>query len=159
MVIDSDENERIARLINGLGLEARFVGLAGLSSVLDGLSQKKVNCTMLLGTHGILSNGDLLCKTGTQSLVLTAQYHGVKVVVFSVPEKFVSGDTASGFQHGEYVGGGSSESGSRLWNIPCISPTVDRIPVSLVDYVAGKPGELRLAASTDTGGDSVHDHR
>jgi translation initiation factor 2B subunit (eIF-2B alpha/beta/delta family) len=148
---DAEENRRIAVLARELGLQVNFVGLAGLSQVLADLRQRGAVCKVLLGTHGVLRNNDLLCKVGTYSLVLTARAFEAAVIAFADPEKFLDpGENDEDLAGSERIlQAGSLRPLPEVGGIPCILPAMDRLPRRLVDRVVGEG----LAAATGTAGE------
>lgn len=136
----TEENRRIAVHARKLGLPIRFVSLASVAAILADLNARSLPCKLLLGTHGILRDGDLLCKIGTYSLALTARQFGVRVLAFAAPEKCLSSvdadeDIASPQSLAQ---SGGSRTHPHFEGAQCLTPTIDRVPRSLADKIVGE---------------------
>ena len=141
-----DENKKIAELVKGLGFSRyKFLQLASLAEVLGELKRKKVPCKMLLGTHGRLKGGDLLCKVGSHIIAATAKRFGVEVIAFCEKTKFL----ANCIKDNEIAGPEkifSSEDEKmhpQLVNVPYVAPKMDRVPKELVNAVITESGVER----------------
>jgi translation initiation factor 2B subunit (eIF-2B alpha/beta/delta family) len=89
------ENDKIIKSILASGLkreDVQFIQIYSfphvLSTLTKGIDDKKV--TLLLGTHGVLEEQNLLGKVGSELLARTAKDYGAKVIAFAEQYKFLS---------------------------------------------------------------------
>ncbi len=144
-----DENNQIIRSAENSGFANKylFLQLESLSAALGELKRKKVPCKVLLGTHGRLKGGDLLCKVGSYTIARMAKEFGAAVVAFCETTKFLSKNNR--IKDEEIAGPEelfSSEDEKKhpvLVDVPYVAPKMDRVPKELVDMVITEKGVER----------------
>lgn len=149
--LSADENERVIGFAQGLGFEqVVFVQLAALPQALNDLKQRRVPCKILLGTHGVLENGDFLCKVGSYMIVSTARQFDAQVVAFAEKTKFLSNGESDAI-----VAAFDRLFPRKEWtqhpvfnNTPCIDPAMDLIPKSLITDVVREEQEEPDSSNT-----------
>lgn len=136
-----NENERILKLIKNLGYsDVSFLQLQSLAQTLEKIQGKKRKpCKLILGTHGVLRNGDLLCKVGSYTLATTAAEFDVEVIAFAEGMKLLK----SGVSNATIARRGKFYSSTTLeWppgiRINYITPAMDRVPRSFVNIVVNE---------------------
>jgi translation initiation factor 2B subunit (eIF-2B alpha/beta/delta family) len=134
-----DENKKIIRSVENSGFanKYRFLQLESLAEALGELKRKKAPCKVLLGTHGRLKNGDLLCKVGSHIIAATAKRFGAEVVAFCEKAKFlvnsIKDDQIAGAD--KIFSSEDEKLHPQLLNVPYVAPKMDRVPKTLVDVV------------------------
>lgn len=160
-----DENKKITEVVKGLGFSRyKFLQLPSLAEALGELKRKKVPCKLLLGTHGRLNDGDLLCQVGTHIVAATAKRFGVEVIAFCDTMKFLV-DSVKDEEIATPEKLFSSEDEKmhpQLVNVPYVAPKMDRLPRSLLDFVVTEEGvfttedwvpEKKVLSKTREGGE------
>ena len=138
-----DENKKILQVVKNLSFNRyKFLQLASLAEAFGELKRKQVPCKFLLGTHGRLKGGDLLCKVGSHIIAATAKRFGVEVIGFCETAKFlvnsVKDDAIAGPD--KIFSSEDEKMHPQLINVPYVAPKVDRVPKSLVDMVITEKG-------------------
>lgn len=131
------EDEKLIDTVKKLGFtKYKFLQLESLAAAFDELKDK-TPCKVLLGTHGRLKGGDLLCKVGSNIIVVTAKRFGAKVIAFCGSTKFL----VNSIKDNQIAGSKklfSSEDEKwhpKLVNVPYVAPKMDRVPKNLIDMV------------------------
>lgn len=147
-----DENKRIIECAQEHGFkEIRFLQLPSLAQALGELQWNKKPCKLLLGTHGVLKNGDLLCKVGSYTLAATAKKFDTRVIAFAeemkslkkgIPTQKIAGPEKL-FTSKEY------KLRPEMSNVMYVEPKMDLVPRSLVDIVVTEKGAKQVVV-TDT---------
>ena len=144
-----NETDRIKELAVSLGLEVYYVELFSLAQVIDNFKQRGINCKVVLGTHGVLKNGDLVCKIGTRVLTILAKEFGAKILAFADSKKFLS----NGEKDTEVVSSeklldwSSTDQQTFLTNLHCVRTRIDIISASIVDSLVTEEGVKKGAAT------------
>jgi translation initiation factor 2B subunit (eIF-2B alpha/beta/delta family) len=142
-----DENENIIRSVKDLGFgdKFRFLQLESLAAALGELKQKNVRCKLLLGTHGRLKCGDLLCKVGSYIIAETAKRFGAKVFAFCEKRKFLveSIEDYDIAGHEQLFSSEDEKKHPQMVDVPYVAPKMDRVPKRLVDVVITEDGVER----------------
>lgn len=143
-----DENKKILGIVKELGFSRyKFLQLESLSAALWELKRKQVQCKLLLGTHGRLKCGDLLCKVGSSIIAETVRRFGGEVIALCETTKFLS--KSNKIQDSEIAGHEqlfSSEDEKKhpqMVDVPYVAPKMDRLPKKLIDMVITESGVER----------------
>lgn len=143
------ENKEVLRSLkdSGFGGKYIFIQLESLSAALDELRRKKIVCKVLLGTHGRLKNGDLLCKVGSRIIVATAKKFGAEVIAFCETTKFLSvANNIKDYQiagHEQLFSSDDEKKHPELIGEPYVASQKDRVPKSFVDVIITEQGVER----------------
>lgn len=138
-----NENEIITSLVDQLGFgEVKFISMAAVAHVLAELEQANVPCRVLLGTHGVLKNGDFLCKVGSYTVGSIAKGFDCAVTVFADKNKVLKNGESN-----KCVGEPETLLSQREYglhpetsNIIRVAPKMDIVPRKLVDFVVTEEG-------------------
>jgi translation initiation factor 2B subunit (eIF-2B alpha/beta/delta family) len=140
------ENKKIIELVKGLGFNRyEFLHLASLAEALGELKWKKAPCKVLLGTHGRLKGGDLLCKVGSHIIAVTAKQFGAEVIAFCERTKFLV-DSIKDVEiagHEKLFSSEDEKKHPMMVDVPYVAPKMDRVPKELVDAVITESGVER----------------
>lgn len=142
----SDENEDIIKSVkdSGFGDKYKFLQLESLSAALGELKRKNMRCKLLLGTHGRLKGGDLLCKVGSCIIAETAKRFGAEVIALCERTKFLSESNRakdSDIADREQLFSSEDEKKHpQMAGVPYVAPKMDRLPKNLVDMVITEEG-------------------
>jgi translation initiation factor 2B subunit (eIF-2B alpha/beta/delta family) len=136
------ECERMAGEVRNLDLEVYIVPLTALAHVLRELKDKRIPAKVLIGTHGVTHEDDLLCKVGAYMLVLTARDLGMQIIAFAASMKRVAQEPVGGQEQAlepadritRYV------EHPRLRNVKWPCPVMDVVPHGLVDVLITESG-------------------
>lgn len=142
-----NENKKVFETVKGLRFNNyKFLQLASLAGALDELKREKAPCKLLLGTHGRLKGGDMLCKVGSRMIANVAEQFGADIIAFCGTTKFL----ADGAAIDDEIAGPeqlfSSEDEKmhpELVDVPYVAPKMDRVPKRLVDMVVTEKGVER----------------
>ena len=147
-----DANERITDLALNLGFKVYFVDLPDLAQVLQGLKRDRVSCKLVLGTHGVLENGDFACKTGTHILAITAGAFGAQVLAFAESKKFLANgeNDIDVLSPQKLLSSKDSKIQLGTTKVRCLTAELDIVPCSLVDAVVTERGVRKTWARTST---------
>jgi methylthioribose-1-phosphate isomerase len=142
-----DEDEKLISIVKNLGFtKYKFVQLESIAAVLQELKDKKLPSKMLLGTHGRLKGGDLLCKVGSNIIAATAKRYGVKVIAFCEKTKFLTNcikdDEIAGYE--KIFSSEDEKMHPQFINVPYVEPKIDRVPKNFVDMVITEKGVEKL---------------
>jgi translation initiation factor 2B subunit (eIF-2B alpha/beta/delta family) len=132
------ENEKILQTVKSLNFaKYRFLQFASLAGALDEVERKNIPCKLLLGTHGRLKGGDLLCKVGSRMIAEAAKRFGAKVIALCETTKFlingVEDDDIAGPE--QLFSSEDDKMHPELPGVPYVAPKMDRVPKELVDIV------------------------
>ena len=135
------ENERVLTKLVDFGYKVYSIGPESLSQVMAHLKRHRNACKILIGTHTILEKNSLLCKAGTQSLILTGKAHEVPVVAFASIDKFLQ----NGSREKDIIGSGYLESEiqkevDEKHTVLCTWSRIDKVPIELIDYLVTESG-------------------
>jgi len=89
LYIGPDENERMAERLSELGYDFVMIGPEDLPHILNMLKRSRIPRKVILGTHGVLKNEDLLCKIGSHAMVYTCRGYRAKIIAFAASCKFL----------------------------------------------------------------------
>ena len=87
-----DENVRVEKELQRAGLGYQVVEMASLNEVFASLNRQGKRVKVLLGTRGVLGNGDVLSTVGHSQIALAARDAQVEVLVVGEPAKFAEDD-------------------------------------------------------------------
>jgi translation initiation factor 2B subunit (eIF-2B alpha/beta/delta family) len=146
-----DENKKILETVVSLGFARyKFLQLEALAAALNEL-KGNAPCKILLGTHGRLKSGDLLCKVGSYMIAETAKRFGAEVIALCETAKFlvnsVKDDEIAGPE--QLFSSEAEKPHPDLVDVPYVAPKMDRVPKRLVDMVVTEKGvEKRRKVAT-----------
>lgn len=144
-----DENEDIIKSVkeSGFADKYKFLQLESLSAALGELKRKNVRYKLLLGTHGRLKCGDLLCKVGSYIIAQTAKRFGAEVIALCESTKFLSKSNRIKDKeiadHEQLFSSEDEKKHPEMVDVPYVAPKMDRLPKSLVDMVITEEGVER----------------
>lgn len=130
-----DENAKMLTLARDTGLDAKFVAISGLAAVLEDLKARDVPCKVLLGAHGVLPSGDLLCKTGSYCIATIGKAFGAEVFVLASPVKQIASEAEIRDMPIESGLASMSPSTGMSW----MAPVIDKVPSNLVKVIGLAP--------------------
>jgi len=135
------ENDRMLAKLIDFKYRVYSIGLESLSQVLADLKRHGHVCKMLMGTHAILENNNLLCKAGTHSLVLTGKAHEVPVIAFASTDKFLqNGSREKDFDVNGYLAVKEKKVVDQKHAVSCTWSKMDKVPIELVDHFVTEAG-------------------
>ena len=144
------ENQRIMEYLQELGYKKVYLIDQGvLPQVFAEVREHGSMGKILLGTHGVLKNGDLLCKVGSFGLVLTGKAFEdcVKTIAFAVTTKCLKNE----IDDKDVIGKGGVLRDDNLKpldfvnNAQRVEPRVDVVPRNLVNYLVTEKGAQKPA--------------
>jgi len=141
-----DENEQIIKSVKDSGFadKYKFLQLESLSAALGELKRKNARCKLLLGTHGRLKCGDLLCKVGSYIIAQTAKRFGAEVIALCERTKFLNKSNRIKDKeiadHEQLFSPEDEKKHPEMVDVPYVAPKMDRLPKSLVDMVITEEG-------------------
>ena len=154
----SSENIKVTNIAKTAGFDSediKFIQLYSFPSILRMLIKNKdvqspSNIKLLLGTHGICKNGDILSKVGSELITMTAKRYGAMVIALSSKSKIipddVNVDTLLGSER--LLSTGIYKINPDL-SIPFIEPKMDVVTKDMLDVLLTQDGNL-LESVEDT---------
>ena len=133
------ENNKIIKSILESGLkkeDVNFIQIYSFPHVLSTLIRDKKKVILLLGTHGVLEDQNLLCKVGSELLARTAKGYGAKVIAFAEKYKFLSQNISK--EEREIIKNSIMKEDIKKYrglDMDCIEPKMDIVTHDLVDVL------------------------
>jgi len=161
--LKENEDKKIKSRVYALGFNnVRFVYFHSLAQTLGGLEREKRACKFLLGTRGVVRERDennkivtkeFVCKTGSSIVAsMVNRLEMAEVLIFAGNEKILR----NGLSPADIVGRDklfSLENGKQhpVLGIPYLPPTVDIVPISIVDYYVSEEGVFNTKTGQPVG--------
>ena len=142
--VGPSENQKMTTFANKLDFDrVTFLHLAAVPQALNDLRRKNIACKVLMGTRGVLTSKDFLCKVGSYILVSTAKKFGAQVIAFADTKKFLvdgkSDDDVAACER-FFLLKKMRKRDATMIETMCLTPTIDLVPKELVDLVVTEDG-------------------
>lgn len=150
--LKENEDKKIKNRVYALGFKnVRFVYFHAFAQALVGLEREKRACKFLLGTHGVVREQDennkivtkeFVCKIGSSIIASMAKrLETAEVVIFAGNEKILrNGLSPNDIAGWDKLFSWENGKGHPELGIPYLPPTMDIVPISIVDYYVSEEG-------------------
>jgi translation initiation factor 2B subunit (eIF-2B alpha/beta/delta family) len=154
-----NENNKLIDVVKETGIKSediQFIQLYSFPHVLSNLNNAHNKVTVLLGTHGVLENNDILCKVGSELLARAANDYGAQVVAFAEKMKFLH---LIDQKDRDAITDCSKEEKCIThpeFKVKCIEPKMDTVSHDLVQILITEEGNIFLRDQANKESSSTH---
>ncbi len=150
------ENKKILDLIqNGKSginnKDIQFIQYYSFPHILSSITKKNKKAILLLGTHGVLDNNDLLCKVGSELLAITAKEYRAQIVALAEKSKYLNSEISPQERDAidACIAAEKKEWHPKL-NINCVEPRMDLVRRDLVNVLITEEGITSVEPATNS---------
>ena len=136
-----NENQRIISKLREMKYKVHFISKDDLPQILAASSKEGAgDFKLLLGTHGVLKDESVICKTGSFMLALVCQKYQKNIIAFAAAEKKLNNGEKDEEVVEKMMSGTEYKTHPSHNDITYFNSILDVLPVDMIDFLVTDQG-------------------